>query len=54
MSYTPPNSVIIGRKQREFPSDELRERVRATNLVERQRKFDIVALFYTLGTSQPV
>ena len=31
MGYTPPDSVIIGRIQREFPSDELRERVRATN-----------------------
>ncbi|MDL0140920.1 IS4-like element ISH5 family transposase, partial [Halobacterium salinarum] len=35
--------------QRAFPSDELRERARATNLVERERKFDIVALFYTLS-----
>jgi len=49
MGYTPPDSVIIRRIQRAFPSDELRERVRATNLVERQRKFDIVALFYTLA-----
>ena len=49
MGYTPPDSVIIGRIQRAFPSDELRERVRATNLVERDRKFDIVALFYTLS-----
>jgi len=49
MSYTPPDSVIIGRIQRAFPSDELRERARATNLVERQRKFDLVALFYTLS-----
>ncbi len=31
MGYTPPDSVIIGRIQREFSSDELRERVRATN-----------------------
>ncbi|MDL0137868.1 IS4-like element ISH5 family transposase, partial [Halobacterium salinarum] len=37
------------RIQRAFPSDELRERARATNLVERERKFDIVALFYTLS-----
>jgi len=49
MTYTPPDSAIIRRIQRAFPSDELRERVRATNLVERQRKFDIVALFYTLA-----
>ena len=49
MGYTPPDSVIIGRIQRAFPSGELRERVRATNLVERQRKFDTVALFYTLA-----
>jgi IS4 transposase len=32
-----------------FPSDELRERARATNLVERKRKFDIVVLFHTLS-----
>ena len=49
MSYTPPDSVVVNRIQRAFPSDELRERVRATNLVERERKFDIVALFYTLS-----
>jgi IS4 transposase len=35
--------------QRAFSSKELCERARATNLVERQRKFDIVALFYTLS-----
>jgi IS4 transposase len=46
--YSPPDSVIVDRIQRAFPSDELRERARATNLVERERKFDIVALFYTL------
>ncbi len=49
MSYTPPDSVVVNRIQRAFPSDELRERVRATNLVERQRKLNIVALFYTLA-----
>ena len=49
MTYSPPDSVIVGRIQRAFPSDELRERARATNLVERERKFDIVALFYTLS-----
>jgi len=49
MSYTPPDSVVVNRIQRAFPSDELRERARATNLVERERKFDIVALFYTLS-----
>ena len=49
MSYTPPDSVVVNRIQRAFLSDELRERVRATNLVERERKFDIVALFYTLS-----
>jgi len=48
VTYSPPDSVIVERIQRAFPSDELRERVRATNLVERERKFDIVALFYTL------
>jgi len=48
ISYTPPDSVVVNRIQRAFPSDELRERARATNLVERERKFDIVALFYTL------
>lgn len=47
--YTPPDSVVVDRIQRAFPSDELRERARATNLVERERKFDIVALFYTLS-----
>jgi len=49
MTYSPPDSVVVDRIQRAFPSDELRERARATNLVERQRKFDIVALFYTLS-----
>ncbi|WP_188787906.1 IS4 family transposase [Halobellus salinus] len=47
--YSPPDSVVVDRIQRAFPSDELRERARATNLVERERKFDIVALFYTLS-----
>lgn len=49
MTYSPPDSVIVDRIQRAFPSDELRERARATNLVQRERKFDIVALFYTLS-----
>jgi IS4 transposase len=49
MTYSPPDSVVVDRIQRAFPSDELRERARAANLVERQRKFDIVALFYTLS-----
>ncbi|MDL0118735.1 IS4 family transposase [Halobacterium salinarum] len=49
MPYSPPDSVIVERIQRAFPSDELRERARATSLVERERKFDIVALFYTLS-----
>ena len=49
MAYSPPDSVIVERIQRAFPSDELRERTRATSLVERERKFDIVALFYTLS-----
>jgi len=49
MPYTPPDSVVVERIQRAFPTDELRERARATNLVERQRKFDVVALFYTLS-----
>ncbi|ADE01298.1 ISH5-type transposase ISHvo11 (plasmid) [Haloferax volcanii DS2] len=47
--YSPPDSVVVDRIQRAFPSDELRERARATNLIERERKFDIVALFYTLS-----
>jgi len=50
VSYTPPNSVIVHRIQRAFPSDELCERARATNLVEWERKFDLVALFYTLSS----
>ncbi len=49
MPYSPPDSVVVGRIQRAFPSDELRERARATNLVEREREFNIVALFYTLS-----
>ena len=49
MTYSPPDSVVVSRIQRAFPSDELRERARATSLVERERKFDIVALFYTLS-----
>jgi IS4 transposase len=47
--YSPPDSVVVDRIQRAFPSDELRERARATDLVQRERKFDIVALFYTLS-----
>ena len=47
--YTPPDSVIVKRIQRAFPSDELRERARAANLIQRERKFDVVALFYTLS-----
>ena len=49
VSYKPPDSVIVDRIKRAFPSDELRERARATNIVEHERKFDIVALFYTLS-----
>ncbi|MFC6752565.1 IS4 family transposase [Halorubrum tibetense] len=49
VSYQPPDSVIVDRIKRAFPSDELRERARATNLVQRERKFDTVALFYTLS-----
>ncbi|UHQ98313.1 IS4 family transposase (plasmid) [Natrinema zhouii] len=46
---TAPDSVIVNRIQRAFPSDELRERARATNLIQRERKLDVVALFYTLS-----
>jgi len=46
MTYTPPDSVVVERIKRTFPRDELRDRGRA--LVDRQRKFDFVALFYTL------
>ena len=49
MGYKPPDSVVVDRIQRAFPSDELRERARATNLIQRERKFDVVALFYTLA-----
>jgi IS4 transposase len=49
VTYSPPDSVIVERIQRAFPSDELRERARATNLVQRERDFDFVALFYTLS-----
>jgi hypothetical protein len=49
VSYKPPDSVIVDRIKRAFPSDELRERARAMNLVQRERKFDTVALFYTLS-----
>jgi IS4 transposase len=48
MAYEPPDSVVVDRIQRAFSDDELRERARATNLIQRERKFDIVALFYTL------
>ncbi len=47
--YKPPDSVVVNRIQRAFPSDELRERARATNLIQREQKLDIVALFYTLS-----
>jgi putative transposase len=43
--------VIVEGIQRAFPSDELRNWARETDLVERERKFDIVALFYTLTLS---
>jgi hypothetical protein len=49
VSYTPPDSVVVQRIQRAFPSDGLRNRAKATNLVQRERKRDIVALFYTLS-----
>ena len=49
MTYEPPDSAVVGRIQRAFPGDELRERARATNLIQRERKFDVVALFYTLA-----
>ena len=49
MGYEPPDSVVVDRIQRAFPGDELRERARATNLIQRERKFDVVALFYTLA-----
>jgi hypothetical protein len=47
--YIPPGSIILERIQRAFLSDELRELARATNLVQRERKFDFVALFCTLS-----
>lgn len=47
--YHPLDSVVVDRIQRAFPSDELRERALATNLAQRERKFDAVALFYTLS-----
>ncbi|GAA0477735.1 hypothetical protein GCM10008985_37610 [Halococcus dombrowskii] len=49
VTYDPPDSVVVDRIQKAFPGDELRERARATNLIQRQRKFDVVALFYTLA-----
>jgi hypothetical protein len=49
MPYSPPDSVIVSRIQRAFASEELRERARATSLVERERNFDVVALFHTLS-----
>jgi hypothetical protein len=49
VTYKPPDSVVVDRIQRTFPSDELRERARATGLIQRERKFDFVALFYTLS-----
>ena len=47
MAYSPPDSVVVERIKRAFPSDELRDRGRA--MTERERKFDFVALFYTLS-----
>ena len=47
MTYSPPDSVVVERIKRTFLPDELRDRGRA--LVERERKFDFVALFYTLS-----
>lgn len=49
MTYSPPDSVVVQRLKRAFSPDELRERARATNLVERERKCDVAALFYTLS-----
>jgi len=49
VTYSPSDSVVVSRIQRAFPSDELRERARATTPVQRERKFDVVALFYTLS-----
>jgi hypothetical protein len=39
--------VVVERIKRAFPPDKLRDRGRA--LVKRERKFDFVALFYTLS-----
>ena len=46
---TPPDSVVVNRIQRAFPSDELRERACATSLTQLEWKLDVVPLFYTLS-----
>ena len=44
----PTNSVIENRLTRAFPSERLRELARATGFVERRRKLDAAALFWSL------
>jgi IS4 transposase len=48
MGYRPPDSVIEHRLTRMFPAERLRELARKTGLVERRRKLDAVALFWSL------
>ena len=48
MAYRPGNSVIEYRLARTFPAERLRELARDTGLVERRRKLDAAALFWSL------
>lgn len=47
VTYILPDSVVVQRIKRSFSPDELHNRGRA--LIERERKFGFVALFYTLS-----
>ncbi len=49
VTYTPPDSTVVGRIRRAIPSKELCERARATSLFQQERKFDVVVVFYTLS-----
>lgn len=49
MVYYPPASVIEHRLTRAFPAERLRELARKTGLVERRRKLDAAALFWSFA-----
>lgn len=51
MTYSPPDPVIVERISTVFLSGELYNCACAMDLVKRERRFDNVALFYTVSPS---